>query len=62
MSEEYSLKQIKATFWARLRGAGEIFFPYKGMGASEEEVEGAVEDYWEDFLKELNKQRSNRER
>jgi len=62
MPEQYSLKQIKAAFWARFRGAGEIFFPYKGMGASEEEVEGAVEDRWEDFLEELNKQRSKGER
>jgi len=53
MSEQYNLKQIKAAFWARFRGAGEIFFPYKGMGASEEEIEGAIQSVWDDFLEEL---------
>lgn len=59
MVKIYSLEEIKLAFWSVFKEAGEIWFPYGD--SAEEEKEAAVEDYWGEFLEELDKQPSETE-
>jgi hypothetical protein len=51
----YSLSEIKDAFYEVFYQAGDLFFPYIEMGASEKECKESVKDYWEEFEESLEK-------
>ncbi len=47
----YTKEQVKAAFWRRFRGAGELWFPYVGR---DEEIDKSVDDVWQGMAQELD--------
>ncbi len=47
----YTKDQVKAAFWRRFRGAGELWFPAYGR---DEEIDAAVDEVWQSMAQELD--------
>jgi hypothetical protein len=47
----YTKDQVKAAFWRRFRGAGELWFPYFGAA---EYIDKSVDDVWQGMAQELD--------
>lgn len=47
----YTKDAVKAAFWRRFRGAGEMWFPYVGLDV---EIDKAVDDVWQGMVQELD--------
>lgn len=47
----YTKDQVKAAFWRRFRGAGELWFPYFGAA---EDIDKSVDDVWQGMAQELD--------
>ena len=56
--KQYTIEEIRTAFWAEFHKHGELFFPYPGMGSSEEECEEATTRAWQDFEDALDAARS----
>jgi len=48
----YTLAQVKAAFWAVFHLSGEIWFGYQG---TDEENTEHTQEWWRDFVEELDK-------
>ncbi len=47
----YTKDAVKAAFWRRFRGAGEMWFPFVGLDA---EIDKAVDEVWQGMVQELD--------
>jgi len=47
----YTKDAVKAAFWRRFRGAGEMWFPYVGLDA---DIDKAVDEVWQGMVQELD--------
>ena len=56
MTTKYSEEQVKKAFWATFHKVGELFFNHFG---NDEENEGATQQEWDYFLKNLQKEQSD---
>jgi hypothetical protein len=56
-----TIEDVKAAFWAHFFESGEAWFPYRSMGATEEECAAAVEVEWTEFFEEMGRARLARE-
>lgn len=50
------IAKIKQAFWETFHGSGELWFPYS---EDEEECNASTNNYWEDFLANLQKSYGN---
>jgi len=44
---------VKKAFWEQFKGVGELFFPYARIGATEDDINSAVEEEWDGMVAEL---------
>ena len=55
LDRAFTIAEIKAAFWNEFHEAGELWFPYRSMGASEQECAQATEEHWQTFVEALTR-------